>query len=85
MTVKNQVLIWDGVSIADEVFVGPGVIFTNDRHPRSGRMPAVAPRYADPAAGAWERESIAREPGGRPVILPGVTIGRYAMVAPAPW
>ncbi len=81
VTVKNQVLIWDGVSIADEVFVGPGVTFTNDRHPRSGRMPAVAPRYADP--GRWRvgtRVDRGASLGAGAVILPGVTIGRYAMV-----
>ena len=47
VTIKNGVLIWDGVTIADEAFIGPGVIFTNDRHPRSPRMPAAAGRYAE--------------------------------------
>src|SRR4051794_39106293 len=37
VTVKNQVLIWDGVIIEDEAFIGPAVIFTNDRTPRSPR------------------------------------------------
>jgi acetyltransferase-like isoleucine patch superfamily enzyme len=35
VTVKNQVLIWDRVEIGDDCFLGPGVVFTNDRNPRS--------------------------------------------------
>jgi acetyltransferase-like isoleucine patch superfamily enzyme len=35
VTVKNQVLIFDGVSIGDDVFLGPGVVFTNDLRPRA--------------------------------------------------
>jgi acetyltransferase-like isoleucine patch superfamily enzyme len=35
VTVKNQVMIFDGVTIEDDVFLGPGVIFTNDLRPRS--------------------------------------------------
>jgi UDP-2-acetamido-3-amino-2,3-dideoxy-glucuronate N-acetyltransferase len=48
LTVKNGVLIWEGVRIEDDVFVGPGVTFANDRFPRSLRMlgePSVARRY----------------------------------------
>ena len=36
VTVKNACLIWDGVEIGDEVFVGPRVTFTNDLRPRIG-------------------------------------------------
>lgn len=35
VTVKNGVSIWDGLRIEDDVFVGPGVIFTNDKNPSS--------------------------------------------------
>jgi len=35
VTVKNQVLVWDRVEIGDDCFLGPGVVFTNDRNPRS--------------------------------------------------
>src|SRR2546423_1628096 len=49
VTVKNQTMVWNGVEIADDAFIGPGVSFTNDAYPRSARMPhaAVALRYAD--------------------------------------
>lgn len=35
VTVKNQVMIFEGVTIEDDVFLGPGVIFTNDLRPRA--------------------------------------------------
>lgn len=42
VTVKNAVLIWRGVTIGDDVFLGPGVTFTNDLVPRAAikRPPA---------------------------------------------
>ena len=58
VTVKNQVMIWDGVHIEDDVFIGPGVIFTNDRHPRSPRMPRVRHRYEKPEN--WRQETRIR-------------------------
>jgi hypothetical protein len=48
LTLKNRVLIWKGVYIEDDAFVGPGVPFTRDRLPRGPRMlgmPSVASRY----------------------------------------
>jgi UDP-2-acetamido-3-amino-2,3-dideoxy-glucuronate N-acetyltransferase len=81
VTLKNQVMIWDGVTIGDEAFIGPGVIFTNDAAPRSPRMPLVEQRYHDPAR--W-RVLTTVEPGASlgagAIILPGVTIGAFALV-----
>jgi UDP-2-acetamido-3-amino-2,3-dideoxy-glucuronate N-acetyltransferase len=81
VTLKNQVLVWDGVTIADDAFVGPGVIFTNDAHPRSPRMPQVEDRYRDPAN--WRRPTRVERGatiGAGAIILPGLTIGAFAMV-----
>ena len=30
-------MIYDGVSIEDDTFIGPGVVFTNDLYPKSRR------------------------------------------------
>ena len=82
VTLKNHVLVWEGVSIADDVFVGPNVCFTNDRRPRSPRMEAAAARYAKKEH--WlVPTSVERGAslGASAVVLPGVTIGAYALVA----
>ena len=84
VTVKNQAMVWNGVEIGDDVFIGPGVSFTNDLCPRSARMrhAAVAARYADQARWlARTRVEIGASLGARCTILPGVTVGAYAMVA----
>lgn len=80
VTLKNQVMVWEGVEIASDVFVGPGVIFTNDRTPRSPRMPEAAARYEDKR---WcLRTFVGRGAslGAGAILLPGVTIGPFAMV-----
>jgi UDP-2-acetamido-3-amino-2,3-dideoxy-glucuronate N-acetyltransferase len=33
--IQNNVSVYAGVTLADDVFVGPSAVFTNDRHPRS--------------------------------------------------
>lgn len=73
VTVKNSVLIWEQVTIEDEVFLGPNVVFTNDRVPRvAHRTPAEQFEQTRVARGA----SI----GAHATIVCGVTIGRNAMV-----
>src|SRR5579862_6647573 len=43
-TVKNGNMLWEGVTLEDGVFVGPNVLFTNDLHPRSPRLPQARER-----------------------------------------
>lgn len=71
VTIKSGVQVWDGVRLADDVFVGPNVTFTNDPFPRSKHYPESFAR-TEVAPGA----SI----GGGAVVLPGIKIGRRAMV-----
>jgi len=81
VTVKNGCMLWDGVTIEAGVFIGPGVVFTNDRHPRSPRLADAADRYA---GRGWLAETVVRTGasiGAGAVILPGLSIGEYAMVA----
>ncbi len=70
VTVKCGVYLWDGVTLEDNVMVGPNVTFTNDKWPRS-KQP-----YEQLHTLVKEGASI----GGGAVILPGVTIGRRAMI-----
>jgi acetyltransferase-like isoleucine patch superfamily enzyme len=81
VTIKNHVLVWDGVTIEDDVFVGPAVVFTNDRYPRSPRMPGLDSHYRDEQN--WlERTRVCRGAslGARSVVMCGVTIGAFATV-----
>lgn len=71
VTVKCGVYLWDGLIVEDDVFIGPAVVFTNDRRPRSRQHP---PEY--PVTRLKHGCSI----GAGAVILPGITIGRWAMV-----
>lgn len=59
-----------GVRIEDGVFIGPRVTFTNDKYPPS------------PSKEDW-KETLVKEGaslGAGVVVLPGVTIGRHAVV-----
>lgn len=71
VTVKCGVQLWDGVTLEDDVFVGPNVTFTNDPQPRSRNAAAtLLPTLVKKGA------SI----GANATILPGLTIGEGAMV-----
>ena len=82
VTIKNGVMVWDGITIQDDAFVGPGVIFTNDRHPRSRRLAEAQSRYEQDEN--WlARTTVGRgaSVGAGAIILPGITLGRFSMVA----
>lgn len=72
VTIKNGVQIWDGLRIEDDVFIGPNVTFTNDKYPRSKQYPDVFMKTV-----VKENASI----GANATILPGITIGKNAIVA----
>jgi UDP-2-acetamido-3-amino-2,3-dideoxy-glucuronate N-acetyltransferase len=72
VTVKSGVQLWDGLRVGDDVFIGPNASFANDRFPRSKKTP---PKLLQTVLDAGA--SI----GSGATILPGVTIGRNAMVA----
>jgi acetyltransferase-like isoleucine patch superfamily enzyme len=71
VTVKCGVQLWDGVRVGDDVFIGPNATFTNDPFPRSKQRPE---RYA--VTEVHDGASI----GANATILPGLVIGRGAMV-----
>jgi carbonic anhydrase/acetyltransferase-like protein (isoleucine patch superfamily)/dTDP-4-dehydrorhamnose 3,5-epimerase-like enzyme len=72
VTIKCSVQVWDGVTLEDDVFVGPNATFTNDPFPRSRRRPAEFLKTH-----VRKGASI----GANATILPGLTIGQNAMVA----
>jgi acetyltransferase-like isoleucine patch superfamily enzyme len=71
VTVKCGVSLFDGVVLEEDVFVVPDVSFSNDPRPRSGRRPETHPRTIVRAGASL---------GAGVVLLPGVTVGRAAMV-----
>jgi acetyltransferase-like isoleucine patch superfamily enzyme/dTDP-4-dehydrorhamnose 3,5-epimerase-like enzyme len=71
VTLKSGVQLWDGLRIGDDVFIGPNASFANDIFPRSRQhlnkfLETRVENGASIGAGA--------------TILPGVVIGRNAMV-----
>ncbi len=71
VTIKSGVQLWDGITLEDDVFVGPNATFTNDRFPRSKiHLRTLAHTVVRKGA------SI----GANATILPGLEIGRGAMV-----
>ena len=71
VTIKCGVQLWDGITLEDDVFVGPNATFTNDPFPRSKKYLEKYPRTL-----VKRGASI----GANATILPGVVIGQNAMV-----
>lgn len=77
--IQSHTFICEGVTIEDEVFVGHGVMFINDRYPRStadsGDLQSEADWTVVPTL-IKRRASI----GSNATILCGVTVGEEAIV-----
>jgi UDP-2-acetamido-3-amino-2,3-dideoxy-glucuronate N-acetyltransferase len=77
--ISSHSFICEGVTIEDEVFVGHGVMFTNDRYPQAANEDGSLQTEAD-----WQvaktrvkrRASI----GSNATIISGITIGEGALV-----
>ena len=77
--ISSHSFICEGVVIEDEVFVGHGVMFTNDRLPRATNLDGSPMGEED-----WTVESTrvkrGASIGSNVAIVSGVTIGEYALV-----
>ena len=71
VTVKCGISLYDGVVLEDDVFVGPDVTFSNDLRPRSRQHLSSHPRTLVRTGASL---------GAGAILLPGVTVGRFAMV-----
>ncbi len=76
---QNGVYVYHGATLEDGVFLGPGAMLLNDKHPRAinpdGTLKLdtdweVSPTHIGQGAGI----------GGGAIILPGVTVGKWAIV-----
>lgn len=70
--IQNNVSIYKGVTLEDEVFCGPGMVFTNVRNPRAGisKMDQSLPTLVRTGATL----------GGNCTIVCGCIIGKWAFV-----
>jgi acetyltransferase-like isoleucine patch superfamily enzyme len=77
--VSSHSFICEGVTIADEVFIGHGVIFINDKYPRATTADGSLQSEAD-----WQVVKTVVERGASigsgATILCGVTIGEEAII-----
>jgi UDP-2-acetamido-3-amino-2,3-dideoxy-glucuronate N-acetyltransferase len=77
--IQNGVYVYHGARVEDGVFLGPGVILTNDKLPRAINPDGTLKSDAD-----WEVSATIIKRGAAigagSVLLPGVTIGEFAMV-----
>jgi UDP-2-acetamido-3-amino-2,3-dideoxy-glucuronate N-acetyltransferase len=77
--ISSHTFICEGVTIEDEVFVGHGVMFTNDLYPRAVKDDGTVQTEADWTVFSTRvkrRASI----GSNATIMAGVTIGEAALV-----
>lgn len=77
--ISSHSFVCEGVELGDEVFVGHGVVFTNDRYPRAATAGGELQRDGD-----WTLERTVVERGASigsgAIILCGLTIGEDAIV-----
>ncbi len=70
--IHNKALLYHGLVVEDDVFIGPAACFTNDKNPRHNLTRNLEGISWKVCRGA----SV----GACAVIMPDVNIGRYAMV-----
>jgi acetyltransferase-like isoleucine patch superfamily enzyme len=71
--------VYDGVEIEDGVFVGPHVVFTNDKQPRAVNAD-MALKGPDEWVISRTRIRAGASIGANATIVCGITVGRWAMI-----
>ncbi len=70
--IQNNVSVYHGVTIEDEVFVGPSAVFTNDLYPR-----AQNPNWQVVETLVRRGASV----GANATLICGIEVGEYAVIA----
>lgn len=77
--IENNASLFEGLTVEDGVFIGPHVVFTNDKYPSAINKDGTLKSDKD-----WKLEkSIIKAGasiGANSTILPGIIIGKFAMV-----
>lgn len=70
--IQSHTSVWDGVELGEDVFVGPGAMFTNVRRPRA--------KY--PRGGQWDKTHVGDGAtiGAHATLVAPVRIGEHAMI-----
>jgi UDP-2-acetamido-3-amino-2,3-dideoxy-glucuronate N-acetyltransferase len=71
VTIKSGVYLWDGITIEDDVFIGPCATFTNDKFPRSKA-------HFDKSIRTLIKHGASI--GANVTILPSLTLGERCMI-----
>lgn len=78
--IQNHALVYEPATIGDGAFIGPAVVLTNDRYPRS-----ISPDGGRKDASDWQAEGVTvgrgAALGAHSVVVAGVSIGDWATVA----
>jgi UDP-2-acetamido-3-amino-2,3-dideoxy-glucuronate N-acetyltransferase len=77
--IQNYASLYEGLELEDATFVGPHVVFTNDRFPRSTNPDGLLKRTGDWTMG----RTLVRHGasiGAAGVVVTGVAIGRWALI-----
>lgn len=78
--IQNNALIYEPAVIEEAVFIGPGVIFTNDLHPRAVNEDGSTKNESD-----WTKQAVvvksAASIGAGAICVAPVTIGKWSMIA----
>jgi acetyltransferase-like isoleucine patch superfamily enzyme len=77
--ISSHCFICEGVTIEDNVFIGHGVMFTNDKRPLAANADGTMQGPKDWTLIPTVVKSGASL-GSNATILPGITIGEYALV-----
>lgn len=77
--VQNNSLLYHGLEVEDGVFIGPGVIFANDKYPR-----AINPDGSLKTDADWDvsetKVGFGASISAGAIILPGIKIGQFALI-----
>jgi acetyltransferase-like isoleucine patch superfamily enzyme len=78
--IQNNALIYEPAVIEDSVFIGPGVIFTNDLYPRAVNEDGSIKKESD-----WTKQAVVVRTGASvgagAICVAPVTIGKWSMIA----
>jgi acetyltransferase-like isoleucine patch superfamily enzyme len=77
--ISSHSFICEGVTIEDNVFIGHGVVFTNDKRPRAVNADGIMQSPEDWTLIPTVVKSGASI-GSNVTILPGITIGEHALI-----